>query len=231
MQLDSVQTHGGSDVRVNEFFYKAYGWMALALAISGAAAWTVANNESLIVAFIGNPILFYGSIIAELGLVFYLSSRIQKLSLGAALGMFLAYSLLNGMTLSVILLAYTAASIARVFFITAGTFSAVSLAGFVTKRDLSGMGGFLMMSLIGIIIASVVNIFLNSYMIEWIVSYAGVAIFVGLTAYDTQKLKYFASSNQTADAFGKMAVLGALTLYLDFINLFLFLLRIMGNRR
>lgn len=170
--------------------------------------------------------------LVELGIVFFLSSRINKMSTNMAIGLFLLYAALNGLTLSVILLAYTGASIASTFFITAGTFGAFSAYGYFTKKDLSGWGGFLYMALIGLIIASVVNLFLRSAGFYYIVSYIGVLIFVGLTAYDTQKIKQMSLMvDADSDAGKKGAILGALTLYLDFINMFIFLLRILGNRR
>jgi len=178
--------------------------------------------------------LFFVLIIAELGLVFYLIARIQKMDAKTATAMFVIYAMLNGVTLSFVFMAYTMASIASTFFICAATFGACSVYGMVTKRDLTGMGQFMFMGLIGIIIATVVNIFLKSAGMSMIISYLGVFIFVGLTAYDTQKLKTMALSQPEgldAAVVRKGAIMGALNLYLDFINMFLFMLRIMGVAR
>lgn len=180
----------------------------------------------------GNRFVFYGLIIAELGLVMALSAAINRISASSATLLFLGYSALNGITFAAIFLVYTGSSIASVFLITSGTFAAMSIYGYATQRDLTGFGSFLFMGLIGIIIASLVNFFLHSEMIYWITSYIGVFIFVGLTAYDTQKIKQIGQAGFTsAEDQQKAAIIGALRLYLDFINLFLMLLRIMGNRR
>jgi FtsH-binding integral membrane protein len=206
--------------------------MALALLITGVVAYITATTPEMIGAIIGSKFLFYGLLIGELLLVVYLSRAIQKLSQTAAISAFLVYSLLNGLTLSVIFLAYTTASISTTFFVTAGTFAAMSLYGYTTKKDLTSIGNIAFMALIGIIIASVVNFFLKSEMMYWIITYLGVAVFVGLTAYDTQKLKRIGNQGFTsAESMEKMAIMGALTLYLDFINMFLFLLRILGDRK
>jgi len=178
--------------------------------------------------------LLYGLLITELGMVFYLSARIQKISAQAATGIFLAYSALNGVTLSTILLYYTASSVTATFFVTAGMFGAMAVYGFVTKKDLSSWGSFLFMGLIGIIIASVVNMFLGSSMMSWVISGIGVIIFTGLTAYDVQQITRMGEQgimNGGESAIRKGAIMGALKLYLDFINLFLMLLRFMGDRR
>ena len=176
--------------------------------------------------------VFQGQQIGELALVVYLTSAINRLSQTTAIAVFLLYSLLNGLTMSVIFLVYTTGSIASTFFVTAGTFAAMSIYGYTTKKDLSSIGNMAFMALIGVIIASVVNWFLQSEMLYWIVTYLGVAVFIGLTAYDTQKLKEIGSRGFVdQENMEKMSILGALTLYLDFINLFLFLLRILGNRR
>lgn len=215
-------------VQVNTFIQSVYGWMALGLGITGLIAYLFPFQ----LFFRTSPFVFWGILIAEIGLVFYLSARIEKLSATAATGIFLAYAALNGVTLSFIFVRYTAVSITSTFVICALTFAAASVYGMITKRDLTGMGSFLMMGLIGIIIATVVNFFLRSPMIYMLVGYIGVIIFVGLTAYDTQKIKALALS-QPADigaaAVRKAAIMGALELYLDFINLFLMLLRIFGN--
>jgi len=219
---------------VNSFIQSVYNWMGIGLALTGVIAFFVANNPTLSDLILGNRILFFGLIIGELALVFFLSARVHKMQASTATAMFIAYSILNGLTLSVIFVAYTAASIASTFFICAGTFVACSVYGMTTKRDLTSWGGFLMMGLIGIIIASVVNIFIQSSAMTMIVSYIGVLVFVGLTAYDTQKLKHMAltqPSDIEAGVVRKGAIMGALSLYLDFINLFLMLLRIFGGGR
>jgi FtsH-binding integral membrane protein len=175
---------------------------------------------------------FIGLILAELALVFWISSGIQRMSSNMAIGLFLLYSVLNGMTLSVLLIAYTGASVASTFFITAGMFGAMSVYGYTTKQDLSSWGNLLFMALIGLILASVVNIYLQSSGLYWLINYIGVLVFVGLTAYDTQKIKQIAAQVIVESEEGrKVAILGALTLYLDFINMFIFMLRILGNRR
>lgn len=216
------------------FLAKVFNWMAIGLGLTGFTAFVVANTESIRQVIFGNPIVFYGMILGELGMVIYLSARIQKLSAQAATGVFIGYSILNGATLSAILLLYTKASIASTFFIAGGMFAAMAIYGTVTKRDLSGLGSFLFMGLIGMIIASVVNIFLGSPMIYWVVSAVGVLVFTGLTAYDVQKISEMGASGimeSGAEAIRKGAIMGALALYLDFINLFLSLLRLMGDRR
>jgi len=214
------------------FITKVYNWMALALFITGLVAYFTATTPSLMTAILGSKILFFGLIIGELALVIYLTRSINKLSRNTAIGAFLLYSVLNGLTMSVIFLAYTSNSIATTFYITAGTFAAMSFYGYTTKRDLTSIGNMAFMALIGIIIASVVNIFLQNEMMYWIISYLGVAIFVGLVAYDTQKLKEIGSRGfVNEDNMEKTSIMGALSLYLDFVNLFLFLLRIFGDRR
>ncbi len=212
---------------------KVYVWMTLALVITGFTAYGVASSPGIISALVANRMLFIGFLIAEVALVWFVSARIMKLSLTAATLIFTAYSVLNGITLSMIFLAYTMQSIASVFFITAGTFAVMSLIGYFTKTDLSSLGKILMMAVIGLIIATVVNAFLlKSGGFSLIISYVGVLIFVGLTAYDTQKIKVMLAEadNMTEEA-QKIALLGSLSLYLDFINLFLFLLRIFGGNR
>ena len=214
------------------FLQAVYTWMAVGLALTGVLAYFTANSQPLLNLIFGQRFVFYGLIFGELALVIGLSAAIHRLSYSVAAFLFLLYSALNGLTLAAVLLAYTATSVASTFFITAGTFLAVSAYGYTTKRDLSGLGSLAFMGLIGIIIASVVNFFLKSPMMSWIISYVGVAVFTGLTAYDTQKLKEMHESGRMRGEEGaKMAILGALRLYLDFINLFLMLLRILGNRR
>ena len=221
-------------VRVNSFIQSVYNWMAVGLGLTGFTAFFVANSPTMMQLIFGNQLLFFGLIIAELVLVFTISARVGKMQASTATGLFLLYAVLNGLTLSVIFLAYTASSIASTFFICAGTFLACSIYGMMTKRDLTSMGGFLMMGLIGIIIASVVNMFVQSSGMALIISYIGVLVFVGLTAYDTQKLKNMAMTQPDgldAAVVRKGAIIGALSLYLDFINLFLMLLRIFGGSR
>jgi len=221
-------------VRVNEFIISVYNWMAAGLAITGFIAYYVAGSESITRIIFGNPLIFYGMIIGELGLVFFLSARVSKIKASTATALFILYSALNGATLSFVFMIYTASSITSTFFICAATFVTCSIYGMVTKRDLTSLGGFMTMGLIGIIIASVVNMFLQSSGMSIIISYVGVIVFVGLTAYDTQKLKAMSVSQPAgldAGVVRKGAIMGALTLYLDFINLFLMLLRIMGDRR
>jgi len=225
----------GHDARVNaavsQFMTKVYGWMSFAMFLTALMAWTVASSETAILFIFENPMVFYGLIIGELALVWIISASINRLSPGLMSFLFVFYSLLNGATLSFIFLLYTTESIASTFVVTGLTFGAMSVYGFMTKKDLSGWGNILFMALIGLIIASVANIFFANSTLYWIVTYAGILIFVGLTAYDTQKLKnisYQISDEQTA---GKLAIMGALSLYLNFINLFLLLLRILGSRR
>lgn len=211
-------------------FRQVYIWMSLALFITGITALIVANNNSLIYSLMSNQLLFWGLIIGEVVMVAVLAARIHKLSLATATVMFIAYSIINGVTMSLLFLLYTRESIASTFFITAGTFGAISAYGYFTKKDLSSLGSILIMALIGILIASLVNIFLESSTLYWIISYVGVAIFVGLTAYDTQKIKESIMNSDVNETAYKIALMGALELYLDFINLFIYLLRIFGDR-
>ena len=211
---------------------KVYVWMTLALAITGFTAYGVATSPGILQAIYTNQILFWGLIIAEFALVFAVGGMINKLSITTATLLFTLYSVVNGATLSIVLLAYTQESVTQVFFITAGTFAAMSAVGYLTKRDLSSVGRILFMALIGLIIATVVNIFWKNSGFMAILNYLGVLIFVGLTAYDTQKIKNMLLTAEDGGEVGqKMALLGALTLYLDFINLFLYLLRILGKSR
>ena len=231
-----ITTHQqeGSRVKNNTTIYltRVYNWMALALFITGLMAYYAATSEQIRNLIFGSRFVFYGLIIGELLLVVYLSRSIQKISQSTAIFMFLLYAVLNGLTMSVIFMMYTTASIASTFYITAGTFGVMSLYGYYTKNDLTKIGNLAMMGLIGIIIASIVNIFFQNDMMGWIITYLGVAIFVGLTAYDTQKLKEIGANGfRNGESMEKIAIMGALTLYLDFINLFLFLLRIFGDRR
>ena len=220
-------------VRVNAFIRSVYNWMAIGLALTGFVAFYVYNTPALRDLIFGNMILFYGLIIAELALVFTISARVHKMQASTATALFVLYAVLNGATLSFIFIIYTRSSIASTFFVCAATFIVCSIYGWTTKRDLTSMGGFMMMGLIGIIIATLVNLFIRSSAMHMIIGYIGVLIFIGLTAYDTQHLKTMAVSQPAdigAGAVRKGAILGALKLYLDFINLFLMLLRILGNR-
>ena len=215
-----------------DFMQKVYLWMTFALTLTGFVAYRTTQSEFLLELIFSSSFGFIGLILAELALVFWISSGIQRMSSNMAIGLFLLYSVLNGMTLSVLLIAYTGASVASTFFITAGMFGAMSVYGYTTKQDLSSWGNLLFMALIGLILASVVNIFLQSSGLYWLISYIVVLVFVGLTAYDTQKIKQLAAQVIVESEEGrKVAILGALTLYLDFINMFIFMLRILGNRR
>lgn len=214
------------------FLAKVFNWMAAGLGITGLVAFLTANS-GLAPMIIGSP-LFFVLILGELGLVFYLSARVDKIQAKTASALFIGYSILNGLTLSVVFLAYTSASIAGTFFITAGMFGGMAVYGLVTKRDLSGLGSFLMMGLFGIIIASIVNIWLNNSSLYWTISVIGVLIFTGLTAYDVQSIKRTGEEGimeQGEEMIKKGAVMGALRLYLDFINLFLMMLRFFGGAR
>lgn len=224
-----------TDVTVmNAFLRSVYNWMALGLGITAVLAYilTYTSFNSLLRTPQAGTIGIIG-IVVELGLVFYLSLRINKLSATAASGIFLAYSALNGFTLSFLLMAYTQSSVAQAFITAAGMFAGMSVYGLYTKKDLAGWGGFLFMALIGLLVAMLVNLFLGSTMVEMLISFAGVAIFLGLTAYDTQLLKEMGESVPHDDklAVHRGTILGALRLYLDFINLFIMLLRLVGDRR
>ena len=211
---------------------KVFVWMTLALAITGLTAYGVATSPAILSLIFSSKVTFFGLIIAEFALVFAISGAINRLSLSTATMLFILYSVINGATLSTIFFAFSVATIGKVFFITAGTFGAMALVGYTTKTDLTSMGKLLFMALLGIIIASVVNIFVGSSGLDLILSYVGVLVFVGLTAYDTQKIKQMCQAAPDAgESAQKLALIGALSLYLDFINLFLYLLRIFGNNR
>ena len=214
-------------------FRQVYLWMAMALAITGVMALLVADSPTLLSLIFSSKLTFFGLIIAELALVWYLSARIERISFTTATFMFIIYSLLNGAMLSSIFLLYTASSIASTFFVTAGTFGVMCVYGYVTRRDLTSIGNICLMAVIGLIIAGLVNMFLQSSLMSLIISGVGVLIFVGLTAYDSQKIKrmLLAEDVEVNDSTRKLALLGSLTLYLDFINLFLYLLRFLGDRR
>jgi FtsH-binding integral membrane protein len=214
------------------FMTKVYGWMTLALVVTGTVALYTASSQFLIETIFSSRLTFYGLIIAEFIMVAALAGWVSRMSASTATLVFVLYSALNGLTMSAIFLVFTAESIASTFFITAGTFGAMSLYGYTTKQDLTRLGSLLFMALIGLLIASLVNMFMRSTMLYWITTFAGVLIFTGLTAYDTQKIKNMnIIGNEGTDEDRKEAIMGALTLYLDFINLFLYLLRIFGKRK
>lgn len=231
-----VNSLQGSDFSMSTAFpalmRKVFVWMTLGLAITGLTAFGVATSPALLSIVFGSKVVFWGLIIAEFALVFAVSGAINRLSLATATLMFVLYSVVNGATLSVIFLAFSMAVIGKVFFITAGTFGVMALVGYTTKTDLTSMGKILFMALVGIIIASVANMFMHSSGFDLIISYVGVLVFVGLTAYDTQKIKKMClMAPDAGESMQKLALLGALELYLDFVNLFLYLLRIFSNDR
>jgi len=226
MSLDSTAAEQ------QRFMVRVYNWMTAGLAITGFMAFYIANSPTMMNLIFGNPIMPIVLIIAQIGLVFWLAARVMQMSASQATGVFMLYAGLTGITFAAIFMAYTSTSIFSTFLVTAGTFGAMSMYGYTTKKDLTSWGSFLFMGLVGIIIASLVNIFMQSTMMHTIITYAGVLIFVGLTAYDTQKIKEMnILGNEGTDEDTKEAIRGALTLYLDFINLFLMLLRLMGDRR
>jgi FtsH-binding integral membrane protein len=233
MRTDTV-VKTRAEVLVSDYVRSVYNWMGIGLALTGVMAYYVSTNESLLRLVFGNPLLLMVLIVAELGLVFAIAGMVNRMSAGTATALFVIYSGLNGVTLSSIFLVYAQASIVSTFFICAATFIACSLYGWTTKKDLTSLGGFMMMGLIGIVIASLVNLFIQSSSMSMIISYIGVFVFVGLTAYDTQKIKNMAMTqpaNLDGGVVRKGAIVGALSLYLDFINLFLMLLSIFGQRR
>ncbi|RPI18882.1 MAG: Bax inhibitor-1/YccA family protein [Ignavibacteriae bacterium] len=215
------------------FILKVYNWMTMGLAITALISLGIeVGLPGLKMIMVSNPMIFFVLLGLELVIVWVLSAVINKIPAFVAVLIFMAYAALNGVTLSIIFMVYTSASIATTFFVTAAMFACTSIFGFITKIDLSRFGGILMMALIGLIIASIANIFVASSGLEWIISYAGVIIFVGLTAYDTQKIKNMSTGiDSSSEEGGRASIMGALALYLDFINLFLFLLRILGRRR
>jgi uncharacterized protein len=222
-----VVARGASDVE-RRFMASVYRWMTLGLLVTAGVAFYVASTPSVLQVVFGNRMVFWGLVIAQFGLVIALSAAVNKLSAGTAGALFLLYSALTGATISVVLLAYTGASVASAFAVTAGTFLAMSIYGTVTKKDLTSWSSFLFMGLIGVVIASVVNIFTKSSMLSWVISAAAVVVFTGLTAYDTQRLRRMAMAGSSIAA---LPVNGALSLYLNFINLFLSILNIFGGRR
>jgi len=220
-----------AQLRQSSITSQVYAWMTAGLLVTGAVATATANSPMLLNLIFGNPFAIWILFIIEIGMVLGLSAAISRLSPGAATALFLAYSAVNGLTLASIFLIYTSASIASTFFITAAMFGVMSVYGYVTKRDLTRLGNLLVMGLIGFVIASVVNLFLQSAALYWIVTYAGILIFVGLIASDTQKIKRLSQQATDDSSARRIAILGSLMLYLDFINLFLLLLRIFGGRR
>jgi uncharacterized protein len=215
--------------RVSAFLWKVYAWMAIGLGLTAVVAFTVASSPDMLRVLVSNRLVFFGLMIAELGLVFYLSARVDRLAPSTAAGLFALYSGLNGVTLSVVLLAYTGESVTTTFVVTAGMFGALALFGSSTKRSLAGVGQFLTMGLVGIILASIVGLFWRSDALQFLISVVGVLVFTGLTAWDAQRLKQMAVT-LPAGQVGSYAIVGALSLYLDFVNLFLMLLRFTGRR-
>jgi uncharacterized protein len=219
-----------SDERVTSFLSRVYGWMFVGLLVTAGTAFVVASSPTLIETLILNRIVFWILIIAQLGLVFFLSARVDKMSPVTAAGLFLVYSATVGITTSVILLVYTASSIFSTFVVTGGMFGAMAVFGTLTKRSLAGWGQFLFMGLIGLILAMLVGIFWQNSALQFVITIVGIIVFTGLTAYDAQRLKHMAAVLPDG-RIGSYAVVGALSLYLDFINLFFFLLRLMGGRK
>jgi FtsH-binding integral membrane protein len=221
-----------TDLELTSFVQRTYGWMCVGLCVTAIIAFIVAATPTLVDFFIENIWVFYGLLILELVAVFYFAIAAQKIGTALAGSIFLIYAALNGLTFSLIFLIFTASSIGVAFLVTAGTFGIMSLYGYFTKRDLTTVGNIAVMALFGLIIASVVNLFLSNSLLYWIITYAGILIFVALTAYDTQKLKkLYVVGESTIGGERKEAIVGALTLYLDFVNLFLLLLRLFGRQR
>ena len=229
---DQTQSQGYAQSRTSVFMQQVYLWMTVALGVTALAAYVVSNTPAILSLFFSGMMMQIVLMVAVFGLVIFLTARIHTLSASAATGFFMLYAALMGVMLAPIFIVYTSSSITQTFIISAGMFGGMSLYGAVTKRDLTGMGSFLMMGLWGIILASLVNIFFESSMMSFIISVVGVIVFAGLTAYDTQKIREMAENAPIDDsvAIRRGAILGALTLYLDFVNLFLMLLRIFGNR-
>ncbi len=215
--------------RISTFLWKVYSWMAIGLGLTAVVAFLVAGSPELLRTLVGNRLVFFGLVLAELGLVFYLSARAARLAPGVAAGLFALYSALNGITLSVVLLAYTGESVTTTFVVTAGMFGALALFGSTTTKSLAGAGQFFMMGLVGLILASIVGVFWHNDALQFLISVVGVIVFTGLTAWDAQRLKQMALALPEGQV-GGYAIVGALSLYLDFINLFLMLLRFTGRR-
>ncbi len=232
--MQNTQSYTGIEVSVVTMFMRqVYSWMTVGLAVTAGVAWYVANTPALLAMIFSSSVGLIALVIAQIGLVIWISAGIQRLSAFMATALFILYSALTGLTMSGIFIAYELGAIANAFMTAAGTFLAMSIYGAVTKRDLSAMGSFMIMGLFGIIIATIVNIFMQSALMDYIISGIGVIVFTGLTAYDTQKLREFAANAPINDATAirRGVILGALTLYLDFINLFLMMLRFMGGNR
>lgn len=229
---DLVNTYA-SKAAQSTLMRNVYSWMTLALVITGFVSLYMAKSQTLLSMIMQNSMLLWILLIAEIGLVIFLSARIHRISFTTATLLFIAYSILNGVTMAFIFLIYTMTSIATTFFVTAGTFGVMALYGYVTKKDLSRIGNICIMALIGLIIATVVNIFLKNTMMDLIISGIGILLFVGLTAYDSQKIKQLLTADdiEVNETTQKIAFLGSITLYLDFINLFLYLLRFLGDRK
>ena len=216
--------------RVSASLSAVYGWMCAGLAITAATAWFIAGSPTIVQAIAANRVLFWGLMIAQLGIVFVLSARVQQLAASTASLLFVVYSALTGVTMAFVLLAFTGESVATTFLVTAGMFGGLAVYGTVTRRSLAGLGQFLFMGLMGVVLASIVGIFWHSDGLQFVISFIGVLVFTGLTAYDAQRLKAMALETPEGQT-SSYAIVGALALYLDFINLFLFLLRFTGNRR
>ena len=216
--------------QVATFLRVVYGWIAAGLAITAVTAWLVSSSPAIAMTIATNRLLFWGLVIAQLGIVFTLSARVQRLAPATASLLFVVYSALTGVTLSFVLLLYTGESLAATFVVASGTFGALALFGTTTRRSLDGFGQFLFMGLVGVVLASIVGIFWHNNAFQFVLSFIGVIVFAGLAAYDAQRLKAMALATPAGQS-GSYAIVGALALYLDFINLFLFLLRFMGNRR
>lgn len=232
MDMNQTAVLPRAEAGLRHFMHMVYGWMSLGLLVTGACGAYMASDPRMIVNLIHNPILFYGLMLGELGLVMFLSAAMPRMEASTAKFAFLFYAALTGVSLSTVYLVYTSQSIAGTFFLTAGLFGVMSAYGYMTKTDLTAVGNLLFMALIGMILASVVNIWLHSSALQWATSFIGILVFTGLTAYDAQKIKAIYSPAQDGtDGETKGAILGALALYLDFINLFLSLLRFFGKRR
>lgn len=223
--------YSGMETRVTSAVRNVYFYMCGALVITAVTAWGVATSPAILNLIFGNQLVFWGMLIAEIGLVVYLTAAIQRMSVATAHLMFALYSILNGATLSSIFLVYQLGSIGTTFMVCAGTFGAMALIGTVTRKDLTGIGHLCIMAVIGLVIAMLVNMFMHNSMLDLVISGIGVLVFTGLTAYDAQKIKYMVNSVEDEDMNQKVAVLGALSLYLDFVNLFLYLLRFFGKRK
>lgn len=233
METNELVRNYAAKAAQSALFRSVYLWMTLALAITGFTAMYIAKSYTFLEMIAQNSMMFWGLLIAEIGLVMYLSARIQRISFTTATLLFIAYSIVNGLTLSILFMVYTMSSIATTFFITAGTFGAMALFGYITKKDLTRIGSLCGMAVIGLIIAMIVNMFLHNSMMDMVISGIGVLVFVGLTAYDSQKIKQMLTGNDIKinETTQKIALMGALTLYLDFINLFIYLLRLFGDRK